>query len=983
MEPLEFFRTVRAEPTTIIAIVGLVLSLALSVTQMLLAPKPKPPKLPDLGDRGQTVTQRQAIGHWRFIYGETRVGLHPVYMGSTLTGNDYFHIVGVIASHEVNRIGTIFIDDRPIFTADLDAGGVPVLGHFTNDQHNFPYIRAQTKTGTAAQTAFADLVAESPDWTEDHRCRGHALLYTRHRFNETVYATGLPSPSVVAQGKKVYDTRDGVTRWTPNPALCIRDYLLTAAADGGFGAVAGEFTDSEWSAAANICDEFVNSQTTGDAALIHQVVSVSAGDDHFNLDGDRLKFQTGDRVEATTTGALPTGISAATAYYVIVEQELKDTGGVSRDLRYPRIKLAASYADALARTAVAISDVGSGAHTITKTGEPRYTLNGAFECDVAPRKILEEMLSCCGARLVYAGGKFRLMGLAWEAPTLTLDEDDLRAGIKVQTKRARRDRFNAIKGTYLSPLNDWQASDYPAITSETYEDQDGGIRIFNELDQPYTTRSGQAQRVAKLMLARNRFERVVSYPAKLTAYDTKACEIIAVTNSRWAWSAKPFEVVSRRPAIVDGDGDRPGPYLGVELTLNEASEDAFDWVSTDEQADSPVIPPTLPDYANIPPPGTPVISEYLYEGRDGSDVKAVARMEWAASPSALLTGYETEFWPSSGTEADAVAFATPVSAAITLADRFDILPGSYIFRVRGTTSLGAKTAWATTAAIEIVGLAGVPADLTGLVLQPAGGEARLRWDRHADADVRRGGIIEFRHSPVEDSTDPEESTSIGDAVDGDVTQVNLPLKPGTYFARPSDKLGIPAANWTPVSTAGATALAWTTDGSIVEDSAFPGSTVDCIAVAGSYVTLAGDADIDNWGDVDDVLDWDYEGGVQAAGAYTFSAGIDLGAPLLCRVRSHIRAVVVNAFDDIDDRVENIDDWEDFDGAVAPGAADAWVEFRWTQDDPAGAPVWSDWQRLDSMEIEARAFQFRCQLVSYDAAYTIQVTELRGYAETIV
>jgi len=68
------------------------------------------------------------------------------------------------------------------------------------------------------------------------------------------------------------------------------------------------------------------------------------------------------RVQLTTTTTLPAGLSLATDYYVI---KVTDT----------TIKLATSYANAVAGTAINITDAGTGTHTIN-TLYPRYT-NGA------------------------------------------------------------------------------------------------------------------------------------------------------------------------------------------------------------------------------------------------------------------------------------------------------------------------------------------------------------------------------------------------------------------------------------------------------------------------------------------------------------------------------------------------------------------------------------------------------------------------------
>lgn len=71
---------------------------------------------------------------------------------------------------------------------------------------------------------------------------------------------------------------------------------------------------------------------------------------------------TGTRVRLTTTTTLPAGLSLATDYYVI---KVTDS----------TFKLATSYANAIAGTAINITDAGTGTHTMSRL-LPRYT-NGA------------------------------------------------------------------------------------------------------------------------------------------------------------------------------------------------------------------------------------------------------------------------------------------------------------------------------------------------------------------------------------------------------------------------------------------------------------------------------------------------------------------------------------------------------------------------------------------------------------------------------
>jgi hypothetical protein len=71
---------------------------------------------------------------------------------------------------------------------------------------------------------------------------------------------------------------------------------------------------------------------------------------------------TGTRVRLTTTTTLPAGLALATDYYVIV-------------VSTSTFKLATSYANAIAGTAINITDAGTGTHTVNWL-LPRYT-NGA------------------------------------------------------------------------------------------------------------------------------------------------------------------------------------------------------------------------------------------------------------------------------------------------------------------------------------------------------------------------------------------------------------------------------------------------------------------------------------------------------------------------------------------------------------------------------------------------------------------------------
>jgi hypothetical protein len=152
-------------------------------------------------------------------------------------------------------------------------------------------------------------------------------------------------------------------------------------------------------------------------------------------------------------------------------------------------------------------------------------------------------------------------------------------------------------------------------------------------------------------------------------------------------------------------------------------------------------------------------------------------------------------------------------------------------------------------------------------------------------------------------------------------------------------------------------------------------------VSGTDLTLSGADLIDDWADIDTVASWDVEGGVSSEGTYTFANSFDFGSVVLKRLTTVLTVSIVNVLDLIDSRTDNIDDWEDFDGTAGADAT-AQVFVRHTDDDPAGSPTWTSWEKLDSAEFEARAFQFKCVLTTNDPSYTIKVSELTINSEEV-
>lgn len=149
--------------------------------------------------------------------------------------NEWIHMGIAIAAHEIDGIGDIFINDRPL--RDFGSKAVVVL-------HN---NRA---------TADPFMVANCPSWKPDMIGKNMAWLRVSLQFDAELYQGGLPNIKCVKRGVKVVDPRDGQLKFTSNSALMylyvLRNVLKVPDSD---------IMLEQFKAEANICDELVTTPT--------------------------------------------------------------------------------------------------------------------------------------------------------------------------------------------------------------------------------------------------------------------------------------------------------------------------------------------------------------------------------------------------------------------------------------------------------------------------------------------------------------------------------------------------------------------------------------------------------------------------------------------------------------------------------------------------------------------------------------------------
>ena len=414
---------------------------------------------------------------------------------------------------------------------------------------------------------------------------------------------------------------------------------------------------------------------------------------------------------------------------------------------------------------------------VAKVGSPteyesRYACNGAFFADSRPQDVIGLLLSSMQGKAVNVGGKWFIFAGVYEVPTITLDEDDLVGPIRVQSLVSRRDNANGVKGLFTDPNASWQPTSFPAIDSDGYMAEDGGERIRKDLDlSPFVTSGSQAQRIAKIELLSLRQGLSAKASFRISALAAMTGRTVALSNVKFGWSAKAFEVIEMRFVAAD-DGT-----LAVELTLRETASAVFDWATSEEQAVDLAPNSTLPDaFGGLTISGLTATSgtaDILRQG-DGTVVPRV-RLRWTAPSNPFLKEYEIETDRSSASPTEWVP-APKVAAPATEGFGFPVVDGETCnLRIRAVTVIGTRGAWAYLYGHSVIGKTAAPSDVTGATAIQSGGLVIMGCNAVEDADL---DAIEVRLQD-EGQTSWEDGTPAANILRGQ-TVTSAALPPGTF-----------------------------------------------------------------------------------------------------------------------------------------------------------------------------------------------------------
>lgn len=583
--------------------------------------------------------------------------------------------------------------------------------------------------------------------------------------------------------------------------------------------------------------------------------------------------------------------------------------------------------------------------------EKRYTINGTFLSSEQPKDVLQKMLTSCGGKLTYAGGKWTLRVAKYRTPTVTITESMIAGAVTMQASQSRRDIFNAIKGTYSEPTALYQPTSFPPIENNNYTLEDGE-QIWKDVEYSFTTSSATCQRLSKIELEKARQQITFNVPCNLLAFAIQPADNVLVDFPRYGWDNKVFEVLSWE-FTATGENNAPS----VNLMLRETASAVYDWDTSNQTAVDFAPNTNLPDPFTVNPPGiTPSDSLTVF----AESIITTLIVDITGS-STFQDRYEVEaklstdtVWTNLG-QASGTRFELP-----------NALDGqTYNIRARSINSFGVKSAYAT-ANHEVVGKTAPPENVSGFSINIVGTQAYLTWEAVGDLDLSHYRI---RHSRATTGATYSDAVDLINKVPRPAVFAIAPAMTGTYFIKAIDKL-----NNESLVPAEIVAIIDDIKGlnfveSITESPSFAGQKIECSVNEDGYLILDTAVDFDSvLGNFDDV-EGDFDGGggsISTEGTYFFSNIVDLGDVYTSRVTSNLTVSRADYTDLFDSATGNFDDRNGlFDGDPNTyGDTDVQLYISVTEDDPNSSPaVWTDYRRFFVGDYKARGYRFKAVLTT--------------------
>lgn len=257
-----------------------------------------------------------------------------------------------------------------------------------------------------------------------------------------------------------------------------------------------------------------------------------------------------------------------------------------------------------------------------------------------------------------------------------------------------RDLYNGCKGVYISPLNNWQSTDFPPYAQDTdhgYPSDanltaDGGDRRWLDIQLPFTISYATAQRIAKIELMRRRQQGSGTFVFNLGMYQFTSLDLVSMTMPFLGWTNKLLEVQQSRLTVTKHDEHTM--TLGTELDLQETDPSIYSWSTSEELGPAGYAQPQTVGTQTISVPQGVTLGDSAIQGTNVT--LAQVAVSWNPSQDGFVANGGSTVVEYSSDNANWISLGTYPSSATT----------AYIPNISGGTTYYARVAFVNAGGVQ-------------------------------------------------------------------------------------------------------------------------------------------------------------------------------------------------------------------------------------------------------------------------------------------
>jgi hypothetical protein len=226
--------------------------------------------------------------------------------------------------------------------------------------------------------------------------------------------------------------------------------------------------------------------------------------------------------------------------------------------------------------------------TLASGTEPKYRAGLMLTASEPVGQVLEDFQAAMDGRIIDRGGIITLWPGAARSAVYDLSDIDI-AWDEDKSYSPTSDLselFNYVNGTYVSSEQGWLEKPFPIQSNSTWETDDGGERLVEDVALRAVNYYTQAQRIAQRIHKSSRWQKVIAFVGPLWLWEGEDGDWFTMTSSKWGFTSKWFEIIkisitsNARCAIIAKEVD---PSIDTWLSASQVDID-------DPLTSSPVDP---------------------------------------------------------------------------------------------------------------------------------------------------------------------------------------------------------------------------------------------------------------------------------------------------------------------------------------------------------------------------------------------------------